>query len=576
MKKKCRFLSLILALTVLISAFCGTFAYAAETEKSTLTFTNLHNLNDMDSLKTMRVGQMPVYGVTVSNPNATLTAISTDSSVLQVDLFKIEGGDYMFSLTALKAGSVDITFTTSDGASATFWIIVENGGPPNFSVTADTTLNFSIVRGNSYFIEVHFTSEDYFSFPMLEPLDGSVIQTYLIDTDGEGNFLYRVDAVGDTGKNTDLLIGAYGYVPRTLCNVKITANKNLRVDTIGEYAFNIGDTYRFIAYTNSATAPTVNTNNDLASAKYLGKVAGGYEYQVKALKAGESLVRVTLNGETASVPLYIYDGAVKPYVESDTTNGITLKPGASYTYKISVMGGGEPKFVGGTGGVISTQIEKKDGIDYYCKVTAIGSPNAETSLYITFPQSGHTEYNQNLGNIKIAAPDPVVMKSDTTSDFSVKKGASYTFKISGATSFNPGTNGIFKTEQVSKSGNDIFYKITAIGNPGQGAGLFMSAPGQPAQKVCMVTVAAPDPVVMKSDTTSNFSVKKGASYTFKITGAISFNPGTVGIFKTEQVRKSGNDTYYKITAIGNPGQQAGFYMSVAGQPAQKVCVVTVS
>ncbi len=576
MKKRCRFLSLILALTVLISAFGGTFAYAAETEKSTLTFTNLLNLNDMDSLKTMRVGQMPVYGVTVSNPNATLTATSTDSSVLQVDLFQVEGGDYMFSLTALKAGSVDITFTSSDGASATFWIIVENGGPPNFSVTADTTLNFSIVRGNSYFMEVHFTSEDYFSFPMLEPLDGSVLQTYLIDTDGEGNFLYRVDAVGDTGKNTDLLIGAYGYVPRTLCNVKITANKNLRVDTIGEYAFNIGDTYRFIAYTNSATAPTVNTNNDLATAKYLGKVAGGYEYQVKALKAGESLVRVTLNGETASVPLYIYDGAVKPYVESDTTSGITLKPSTSYTYKISVMGGGEPKFVGGTGGVISTQIVKKDGIDYYCKVTAIGSPKAETSLYISFPQSGHPEYNQNLGNIKIAAPDPVVMKSDTTSDFSLKKGASYTFKISGATSFNPGTNGIFKTEQVSKSGNDTFYKITAIGNPGQGAGFYISVPGQPAQKVCTVTVAVPDPVVMKSDTTSDFSVKKGASYTFKISGATSFNPGTNGVFKTEMMSKSGNDTYYRITAIGNPGQQTGFYMSVADQPTQKVCIVAVS
>jgi S-ribosylhomocysteine lyase LuxS involved in autoinducer biosynthesis len=164
------------------------------------------------------------------------------------------------------------------------------------------------------------------------------------------------------------------------------------------------------------------------------------------------------------------------------------------------------------------------------------------------------------------------MKSDTNYDFSVKQGASYMFKITGATSFHAGSSGVFNVQLVSKSGNDSYYRITAVGAVGQQTGLYMSN-GLTSQKVCVVTITPP--VTMKSDTNNDFTVKQGASYMFKITGATSFHAGSSGVFSFQLVSKSGNDSYYKITAIGKPGQQTGLYMSASGY-SQKICVVTIA
>jgi hypothetical protein len=78
------------------------------------------------------------------------------------------------------------------------------------------------------------------------------------------------------------------------------------------------------------------------------------------------------------------------------------------------------------------------------------------------------------------------MKSDTTHDFSLTQGKSYTFKLTGAASFHPGTNGIFKTELVSRSGGDSYDRITAVGTAGSSSGFYMSAP----KRICVVTLPA--------------------------------------------------------------------------------------
>ena len=98
--------------------------------------------------------------------------------------------------------------------------------------------------------------------------------------------------------------------------------------------------------------------------------------------------------------------------------------------------------------------------------------------------------------------------------------------------------------------------------------------GYTTQKVCTVTTGAPIP--MKSDTTQNFSLARGRSYTFKITGATAFNPGTAGVFKTELVKRSGLDSYYKITAVGPSGSSSGMYIGDGVQPVKRVCAVSVA
>ena len=152
----------------------------------------------------------------------------------------------------------------------------------------------------------------------------------------------------------------------------------------------------------------------------------------------------------------------------------------------------------------------------------------------------------------IAVPEAV---SDTTSNFALAQGSSYQFKITSATqpNFAVGTAGVFSSALVAKNGNDYFYKITAIGKPGQEAGIYLNG-----ETLLVASVKAP---AFKCDTTMKTTVK--GSYTVKVTAdkAPSFAVGTAGVFKAEFVSNKGNDYFYKITSTGKKGAEAGIYVN---------------
>lgn len=94
----------------------------------------------------------------------------------------------------------------------------------------------------------------------------------------------------------------------------------------------------------------------------------------------------------------------------------------------------------------------------------------------------------------------------------------------------------------------------------------------------MVTVGAAEntnPVEIQSDTNSNFSVKKGGSYQFRITApgasAVNFGAGTAGVFNVSLVSHIGDDFYYKITAVGEVGKETGIYTSFLDKPPKTLC-----
>lgn len=66
-----------------------------------------------------------------------------------------------------------------------------------------------------------------------------------------------------------------------------------------------------------------------------------------------------------------------------------------------------------------------------------------------------------------------------------------------------------------------------------------------------------------SDTNSDLTVN--GAYTFKITGKNGKAPnlvvGTPGVFDVKFVKRAGNDSYVKITAVGAPGARAGIYIN---------------
>ena len=85
-----------------------------------------------------------------------------------------------------------------------------------------------------------------------------------------------------------------------------------------------------------------------------------------------------------------------------------------------------------------------------------------------------------------------------------------------------------------------------------------------------------------SDTTGSISIKKGQVYTFKMTvtdGSTStplFVSGTDGVFKTQFVKKDGNDYYFRIWATGNVGSASGIYTTMPNQNAVRHCVATIT
>ena len=128
---------------------------------------------------------------------------------------------------------------------------------------------------------------------------------------------------------------------------------------------------------------------------------------------------------------------------------------------------------------------------------------------------------------------------------------------------------------------DILYLTpTPIGKftvntPSAGAGTATAVvtPATPA------VVAAAKSVI--SDTTAPFTLKVGNAYCFKMTvvngstAVPSFTVGNGNVLKTQFVAKIGNDYYYRVYAIGAPGQSTGVYTTLPGQNAVKHCNVTI-
>ena len=108
-----------------------------------------------------------------------------------------------------------------------------------------------------------------------------------------------------------------------------------------------------------------------------------------------------------------------------------------------------------------------------------------------------------------------------------------------------------------------------IGNAYGAAGVVSAAQGVTSQKAYVV-----------SDTTVNFTMKRGSAYCFKMTvvNGNNMTPGfTVGngeVLKTQFVAKIGNDYYYRVYAIRHAGPEHGRLPPLPGQNAVKHCTVS--
>ena len=134
-------------------------------------------------------------------------------------------------------------------------------------------------------------------------------------------------------------------------------------------------------------------------------------------------------------------------------------------------------------------------------------------------------------------------------------------------------------EALENSIDGLVEKSTSTSSKGSTSANVGNAYGAAGVVTASQSVAANAYVV--SDTTVNFTLKRGSAYCFKMTvvNGNAMTPGfTVGngdVLKTQFVAKIGNDYYYRVYAIGTPGQSTGVYTTLPGQNATKHCTVTI-
>ena len=160
-------------------------------------------------------------------------------------------------------------------------------------------------------------------------------------------------------------------------------------------------------------------------------------------------------------------------------------------------------------------------------------------------------------------------RSDTTGNFTVPQGGTYTFKItsSGRPSLAAGSKS-FRYVSTRQSGSNYFIKFSAVGKVGDGCGFYLNGIKRP---VAVATIHADVP---RSDTTGNFTVPQGGTYTFKITssGRPSLAAGSKS-FRYVSTRQSGSNYFIKFSAVGKAGEGCGFYLNGVKVPVAVANIV---
>ncbi len=571
MKKIMQIFSLVLTLSLVLSIYGTTAAFADSASFSCREFgTPYQSIELWD--------RHPDY-ITVYDSNITLSATSSDESVVGTEMVKdAEQNRYILYLSGYKNGKATVTVTASDGSSVSNDVIVDGNAP--YSISSDTTQDFSLAKGNSYIMKIHLVSlkSGQYIPPSIESDNENIIKATILDwnADSNNNYFFRIDTIGSVGQSATLSIGGLGYIHNKTCKVTIKDNKDLRLDTTVKYTCDVGATYRFIAYTSSKTVPAVSTDNGLITAKYEGKVTGGYLYSITSLYPGDSSVHITSNGESASFPVSVN----LQKITSDTPSSINVSLNKTYVYKLKVTGNKEPTFTTDTPASLAVTSVRKEGGYYYVKVTTKGTMKGGSFLIANFPAASNKTYPVYVGFVNVADPVAPAPKSDTTTNVQIPKGSSYTFKITNSSINISDAFSAFKTELVKKDGYDSYYKITAVGSVGSQSQVMMYY-GNESKFLCWVSIGNPPVAPIKSDTTYDFSVKQGSSYIFKLTSTspqLNFYSDNGVVFKTSIVSHSGNDYYCKITATGAIGSTTAIFASIpnSNTTPKKLCSVTVA
>lgn len=157
--------------------------------------------------------------------------------------------------------------------------------------------------------------------------------------------------------------------------------------------------------------------------------------------------------------------------------------------------------------------------------------------------------------------------------------ATISVQVDGGKSVQAKTNSVGKilVKNLSSGGHNI--SVTYNGKYGDA---FVSDAAQLTEgQANLAAVNSPAKQIKAvSDTNAPVSLPKNAAYTLKVTvpqgTTPHFSVGNGEVLGATIVRRSGNDYYYQIHAVGDPGEKTGVYCTFDGQAAQLLCYASVA
>ena len=318
------------------------------------------------------------------------------------------------------------------------------------------------------------------------------------------------------------------------------------------------------------------------SVKLYNKETGGYLLDVVTLDmtadciqpvTGVTLDRTALSltaGETATLT-----AAVLPEDASNKT--VTWSSSNPDVAAVTDHNDGTASVTAGSAGTATiTAVTEDGGYTAACTVEvarkSASRSGSEPSVGSPLPSAGTDEEEPGSTGPDAGEPGSSGQSGSFTQPAGCVSDTVGAVDVSGAYQFRfTSTNGTppaveldspnFRAVLVSQEGNDYFYKVYAVGQPGQQCTVTVNG-----TTVAQLTASAGYGGVI-SDTTAPFSVAAGGSYQFRLTADTqpAMTTGSPS-FTVESVGNEGRNWFFKVYAVGKPGDGCGFYVNGAPVP----------
>lgn len=340
----------------------------------------------------------------------------------------------------------------------------------------------------------------------------------------------------------------------------------LRVDSGGELHVNKGGTLE-IQQNGSVTNEGTIHNSGTISGTVDG--SGSLVQYVMSVKLDPAALSLT-KGQTATLTATVEpdNAASKAVVWNSNHTGVaTVTENADGSATVTAVSAGVA--------AITVTAEDGSGASASCTVTVKNpDPDPDPDPDPGKPSGGSGWNEPSIGaEMPIAEPEeagqsgafsqPVGCVSDMLGEVSVS--GAYQFRLTSTNGTAPvveldSTN--FRAVLASQEGNDYFWKVYAVGLPGQVCTVKVNGTA-----VARLTLISSIFGGVSSDTTAPFTVPQGGSYQFRLT-AIEPPKLSAGSssFTVEYVGNEGFDWYFKVVAVGKPGDGCGFYINGAPVP----------